>query len=493
MSLISGVLLAGKFRTQHELTGMSHEDQRNTLIVEMSSRTNQSGAHFQAMDDATLAGAGAVLVFLRAAKIRTDEHLKTMSDDDRRNTLIVEIGVQTRLPGPVLQGLSNTDLVLLGLGKDGSFIRGVLLAGKFRTHHELNTMSHEDQRNTLIVELSDRTNQSGAHFQAMDDATLAGTGAVLVFLREAKIRSDEHLKTMSDDDRRNTLIVEIGAQTRLPGPVLQGLSNLDLVCVGLGIDPAALVFGEIGRRYNELGGARSWLGLPTSYELDFFEGKVRLFQNGAIYWWPDAGAIELGKISLQYKGLHCFGETNELSDSDEPYVIFGVVPTPPAQPSSVRTRVYEENSGVDAGGTRPDYIELYRGLPYGMALGVVLMENDEGDPDKYLEEINQGVVAAGAAVTTALTAVPAVGPFLALASAALFEEFADDIAKVINDILGTGDDVIEKWVWNVTAKEMVTMARAPRLNFRGIEYHLESKLLSDGEASYKVYLDIQSV
>src|SRR5215216_1789376 len=93
-----------------------------------------------------------------------------------------------------------------------SLIRGVLLAGKFRTQHELNEMSADDQRNTLIVELSNRTNQKGPHFQAMDDATLAGMGAVLVFVREAKIRNDAELKTMSDDDQRNTLIVEINGQ-----------------------------------------------------------------------------------------------------------------------------------------------------------------------------------------------------------------------------------------------------------------------------------------
>ena len=235
MSLIRGVMLAGKFRTQHELNGMSNDDQRNTLIVEMVGRTNQSVGHFQAMDDATLAGTGAVLVFLREARIRNDQELKTISDDDQRNILIVEIGAQTGL-GSQLQGLSNMDLVLLGLGKDASFIRGVLLAGKFRTQHELNGMSHDDQRNTLIVELTGRTNQSVGHFQAMDDATLAGTGAVLVFLREARIRNDQELKTMSDDDQRNTLIVEIGAQTGL-GSQLQGLSNMDLVRVGLGKNP----------------------------------------------------------------------------------------------------------------------------------------------------------------------------------------------------------------------------------------------------------------
>src|SRR6476659_5870189 len=135
MSLIRGVLLAGKFRTQHELNNMSAEDQRNTLIVEMAGRTNQSVPHFQSLDDATLAGTGAVLVFLREARIRTDAELKTISDDDQRNTLIVELASQllNNISVPELQGMINMDLVLLGLGKSlpgglspSSLIRGVL-------------------------------------------------------------------------------------------------------------------------------------------------------------------------------------------------------------------------------------------------------------------------------------------------------------------------------------------------------------------------------
>jgi len=242
MSLIRGVLLAGPFRTQHELGAMSAEDQRNTLIVELTNRTNQPVGHFQGMDDATLAGAGAVLVFLRTAKIRTDDQLKTISDDDQRNILIVEIGAQTGL-GRTLQGFRNIDLVLQGLGQgqpavsliQPSYIRGVLLAGQFRTQHELDTMPAEDQRNTLIVELTNRTNRPVGHFQGMNDFDLAGAGAVLVFLRRTQIRSDAQLKTMSDDDQRNTLIVEIGAQTGF-GARLQALSNMDLVRLGLGAD-----------------------------------------------------------------------------------------------------------------------------------------------------------------------------------------------------------------------------------------------------------------
>jgi hypothetical protein len=241
MSLVRGALLAGRFRTQHELSGVSNDAQRGILIAEMTGRTNQAGGHFQAMNDFTLAGAAAVYIFLRDARIRTEQQLKTISDDDQRNILIVELGAQTGL-GSDLQGFNNIELVLLGLGKSlpsdlhqGSFLRGVLLAGQFRTQHELNGISSDNQKNTLIVEMAGRTNQPRAHFQAMNEFILAGTGAVYVFLRNAKIRTQQQLKAISDDDQRNILIVEIGAQTGL-GSQLQGLRNIDLVRLGLGVD-----------------------------------------------------------------------------------------------------------------------------------------------------------------------------------------------------------------------------------------------------------------
>jgi hypothetical protein len=286
MSLIRGVLLAGQFRTQHDLGTMSAEDQRNTLIVELTHRTNQPVGHFQGMDNATLAGTGAVLVFLRTAKIRTDAQLKTISDDGQRNILIVEIGAQTGLGGG-LQALSNIDLVLQGLGQGPpavsltppSYIRGVLLAGQFRTQHDLNAMPAGDQRNTLIVELTNRTNQPVGHFQGMNDVDLAGAGAVLVFLRTTQIRTDAQLKTMSDDDQRNTLIVELGAQTGF-GARLQALSNMDLVRLGLGVDvfvPNELhgisktgdgVFGESAHGFGVHGKGGRLAG--------FFEGDIEV-------------------------------------------------------------------------------------------------------------------------------------------------------------------------------------------------------------------------
>lgn len=240
---IRGVLLAGRFRTQHELKAMSHDDMRNTLIVELANRSSQND--FQRFDNDTLAGMGASLVFLREAKIRDDRTLKTMSADDMRNTLIVEIGSQTGL-GSQLQGFSSMDLVLIGLGSDlatkgtapgvlSSFIRGALLAGNFRTQRELNQMSRDDQRNTLIVEMTKHSNQT--NYQAFSDAVLEGMGAAMVALRSGRMRDDSGLKTMSADDQRNTLIVEMAGQTQVGIPQLQGMSNMDLVLTALGIEP----------------------------------------------------------------------------------------------------------------------------------------------------------------------------------------------------------------------------------------------------------------
>lgn len=241
---IRGVLLAGAFRTQRELNAMSRDDMRNTLIVELAAHSNQSD--YQRFDNETLAGMGAAMVLLRDARIRTVPELRQMSAEDHRNTLIVEIGVQTGR-GSELQSRSTMDLVLTALGSDivnrgvsltsePSYLRGVLLGGPFRSQPELNRMSAEDHRNTLIVEMAKHSNQT--NYQSFDNATLQGVGAVMTTLRRARIRTDAELRQMSTQDQRNTLIVELGAQTGKAIAELQGLSNLDLVLAALGVEPA---------------------------------------------------------------------------------------------------------------------------------------------------------------------------------------------------------------------------------------------------------------
>jgi hypothetical protein len=100
-----------------------------------------------------------------------------------------------------------------------NFTRGALLAGGFRTHHQLIAMSADDQRNTLIVEMANHSNQT--NYQAFSDSDLSGVGALMVFLLKAGIRTAAQLKPISADDQRNIMIVEINGSTNL-GKSLQG-------------------------------------------------------------------------------------------------------------------------------------------------------------------------------------------------------------------------------------------------------------------------------
>src|SRR5260370_33822939 len=88
-------------------------------------------------------------------------------------------------------------------------------------------------RNALIVELSKHTNQPVEYFQGFNNDDLVGKGAVVAFLRKAAIRDDAALKNMTDGDQRNTMVVENHNHTGTPTPQLQGMSNQDLVKMGL--------------------------------------------------------------------------------------------------------------------------------------------------------------------------------------------------------------------------------------------------------------------
>jgi Dual-action HEIGH metallo-peptidase len=221
-----GVLLVGNFRRQQELNQMSSEDQRNTLITELAGRTRDTVGYYQSLNDHDLCGAGALLVYLRETGSRTDQQIKTMSADDMRNTVIVEVGVQTGR-GRDLQAISNLEIIQQVVRKK-YYIRGLLLSGKFRKQFELNRMSTEDQRNTLITELAGRTKDTVGYYQSLNDHDLSGAGGLLVYLRKTGSRTDQQIKTMSADDMRNTVIVEVGVQTGR-GRDLQAISNFELI------------------------------------------------------------------------------------------------------------------------------------------------------------------------------------------------------------------------------------------------------------------------
>lgn len=239
-------------------------------------------------------------------------------------------------------------------------------------------------------------------------------------------------------------------------------------------------------RYNELGGSGSWLGEPTSSERPFAEGgRVSLFQNGSIYWWPDTGAIDVHNIGIRYRGLYCFSTTDG-PGSDEPYVLIATTPAPPGQGTNATIGIYDE---VDGGDSRPEDILLYEGLPYGALLQCGLWEHDAGDRDAVLGMFN---AAAEIAANKGKEACKGhLGPDVAELCEVAWEDYLkDEVGGILAGILGVADDKITAWGWNITPKQMVMAMRTPTRDFWGITYRLESHLLSGDGADYKVYLDI---
>lgn len=119
-------------------------------------------------------------------------------------------------------------------------VGGMLVAGKFRSQDDVNRMDRNSQRNTLIVEMYNRTKNGVSYYQSLNDDALAGQAALLVALRAQRFRTDADLKLMNNHDIRNTTIVEVNKRTgALYGASrsiseLQKLSNLTLAKFALG-------------------------------------------------------------------------------------------------------------------------------------------------------------------------------------------------------------------------------------------------------------------
>lgn len=252
---------------------------------------------------------------------------------------------------------------------------------------------------------------------------------------------------------------------------------------------AVAIWGDIRKKWVSLGAERSYLGYPISDEVDFAEGgRANEFQNGGIYWWPDTGAIDLRDVIVHYTGLYCFGETDwdQGSTEDEPYAIISV--STPRIAATYTTQVYGD---VDCGDSRPDLMEIYRGKPYGINIGIAMMENDFGDPNRYKEEIHKTVMAVHNAGVVALGLIPIVGPFVATVAGPALGALMPSVSNAINDLFDFGDDKIGGANMTISAKQMILLAaRTNNSQFYNLGYKLESDLMSGGGASYKAYFGV---
>lgn len=106
-------------------------------------------------------------------------------------------------------------------------LRGVLVGGGWRTSGDCDRMTSDDKRNTVIVELFKHSNKNGGYYQGKSDDDLVSIAGGVILLERTGWRRESDLPQMSDDDQRNTLIVELANHDA--GKDLQGKSTWELV------------------------------------------------------------------------------------------------------------------------------------------------------------------------------------------------------------------------------------------------------------------------
>jgi hypothetical protein len=195
-------------------------------------------------------------------------------------------------------------------------------------------------------------------------------------------------------------------------------------------------------------------------------------------------------VAVRYVGFPCFGETDEPSASDEPFFVFGVVPSVVAEKNTTRTRIYEE---IDSGESVTDLIPLYQGAPLGGVISVTLCEHDVGDPDKFKDNVERAVDRVSDKVLEGLTHIPTVGPALNVLGEIAMIVAGPAFVDFLNEALGTDDDFIGTVSVVLTPQQMLQLSRSPRRDFEDIEAHIETPLISGDGASYKAYFDVVTV
>lgn len=153
-------------------------------------------------------------------------------------------------------------------------LRGVLRDGGWRSEADLNTMSTEDKRNTLIVILAGSSRDSAGHYQAQDNERLIGAAATVIFLQWAGVRDLKSLQGLSQDDQRNILIVENNKHSDVDIGKLQGQTNQQLVHSGLEWLNKRRTIGAILEFYWNLDNARIVHSVPDIIETQHYDNKA---------------------------------------------------------------------------------------------------------------------------------------------------------------------------------------------------------------------------
>jgi FG-GAP-like repeat len=254
--------------------------------------------------------------------------------------------------------------------------------------------------------------------------------------------------------------------------------------VGIGVPNNALIAEQrIQQKYVEIGGRQSPLGRIIDPNLsvqfngqeffkDFRGGQIKITSEGG------ASAFVTHRTVVRYRGIHCFGKSEA---TDEPYAIVGVYASDARDKIVVKKFPVGRDSYTDfvasTDASESEEISL-DWAPQTLVIVSTVMEHDSGDPDRVAAKVEDSLKKA------------AIDAGADAAEVSVFTGILDDlgIPGLIADVLGVGDDLIGIQTLQLNATDIIP--KRPMQQFGNISSNFESPLLSDGDASYKLFYEV---
>ncbi len=217
-----------------------------------------------------------------------------------------------------------------------------------------------------------------------------------------------------------------------------------------------------------------------AFQQNYRGGTIRVMSG-------NAEATVRHRIIVRYTGMHCFGGQRGAGD-DDMYALISVYAPEQGDVDHASVRipspdgVVEMNDGrSSAEGTR----DLWSGPPQDLVMLASLWEHDNSAPDD-VKTVVDGAFVSG--ITAA--ALPSTGP-VAIPIGAISAWLIPKITSwVLENALGFGDDNIGNWVSPPFHFDDLMGATKPRTEWAGLEYNFETDLITDGDASYKLFFDV---
>jgi hypothetical protein len=242
----------------------------------------------------------------------------------------------------------------------------------------------------------------------------------------------------------------------------------------------------ITEKWEALNAADGPLGVPIA-PLRFDGGFTQVYRGGQIELRDgELQAVQQHRLRVRYAGMHCFGAQSGPGD-DDIYAFVNVYAPEQARRKPEAIKI-PDGSGTIAMDSRRSsaegFGEIWSGPPQDLAISAVLWEQDTGFPAEKKRYVDAGL-AAGAAAVGGLIGGPAGAALGGGLAAAFVPEFTSFVAS---EILGVDDDCIDTDVRTVLYQEQ--MGLLPVQNQWDLQFTHETKLLTDGDASYKLFFQV---